>query len=166
MMKGRSGIHPSEDIPPGIERTGLPAQRGLARALAAVAVNQDFASFVIEDRLDPFFGHPRMVADCENRSWGYRTRIAPRQTQGIKICFKPVEATTMILTETAAMGLVQGAEAALRAEFAHYQKGGVLAGMTDNGLPPGMMTLAEWRIQEEARKAALSEGPEGVSLEP
>lgn len=146
-------LTPSEAIPPGVEAG--PDAHLFALLIAA----RD--GLEAEDSLNPHFGRSRYVRDCENRDWGYKIRLALRETNGVKVAFRPQEFTTRLLAPRVVSGLIGGSKAALTDLFRAYGPEGDLAGSTPNGLPPGFETLQELisaRKAEEAARLAV-EGP-------
>lgn len=106
----------------------------------------------VEDALNTYTSPGRMLHDCKDRTWQFKTRIAVREFQDEKISFKPQEFSTRYLEEESASSLSQTAGDILLESFATYAPGGPKHGATGNGLPPGFKTLAEFRAEEEARK--------------
>lgn len=145
-------LTPSETIPVGVE-TGPDAH-----LLGLLAAARD--GLHVEDALNPHFGAPRYVRDCENRKWGYRLRLAVREANGVKVSFGPSEFTTRLLAPRAVSGLICGSKAALLDLFRAYGLEGELTGSTLNGLPPGFETLREAVAAREAKSVtSVSEEP-------
>jgi hypothetical protein len=139
-------LSPSEAIPPGVEAG--PDAHLLALLIAA----RD--GLETEDSLNPHFGRPRYVRDCENRDWGYKLRLTVRKENGIKVSFRPQEFTTRLLAPQVISGLIYGSKTVLHDLFRAYGPEGDLAGVTPNGLPPGFETLAETIAAREKEMAA------------
>jgi len=139
-------LSPSEAIPPGVE-TGPDAH-----LLALLIAARD--GLETEDSLNPHFGRPRYVRDCENRDWGYKLRLTVRKTNGIKVSYRPQEFTTRLLAPRAISGLIGGSRTVLSDLFRTYGPEGDLSGVTSNGLPPGFETLQEAIAARKAEEAA------------
>lgn len=139
-------LTPSENIPPGVE-TGPDAH-----LFALLIAARD--GLEAEDALNPHFGRSRYARDCEDRDWGYKLRLAVREANGVKVCFRPQEFTTRLLAPRAISGLISGSRTSLLDLFRLYGTEGELAGATPNGLPPGFETLQEAIAARKAEEAA------------
>ena len=139
-------LTPSENIPEGMG-AGLDAH-----VMALLSAARD--GLHVEDSINPYFGPSRYARDCENRNWGYRLRVAVRESDGVKVSFRPQEFTTRLLAPRAIVGLISGSRTSLLDLFRLYGSDGPLDGVTRNGLPPGFETLKEAIAARDKEMAA------------
>lgn len=142
-------LTPSEAIPVGVEAG--PDLHLFAQLISARA------GLETEDSVNPFFGRPRFVRDCEKRTWGYRFRLAVREVNGIRIAFRPQEFTARLLAPRIVSGLISGSRVTVLDLFRSYGPEGEMAGATPNGLPPGFETLKETIEKRRAAEARCAE---------
>lgn len=105
--------------PPPIERIPEGLERLVAKDITheAAALQSAARGLYLEDRLDPFFGPPRMVLDPGPRDWGDRVRLAVRQYGELLVRFQPIETTTRLLDEESAARVLDDSARALLALF-------------------------------------------------
>jgi hypothetical protein len=151
-------FYPTENIPLGAE---VPASNeALLRAQLENARNR----FNVEDSLDTYTGRVRYIGDCQNRDWQFKTKLVLSEYDGIKLSCRPRAASIDLLSETVAADLARTTGASLMSLFADYGKGGRLERQTGNGLPPGFLTLDEYRVELERRAARMSDPEEDLSV--
>ena len=142
-------LTPSENIPDGVEAGPD------AHLFALLTAARD--GLEAEDAINPYFGRSRLIRDCENRDWGYRLRLALRETDGTRISYRPQEFTTRLLAPRVVSGLIGGSKTSLLDLFRVYGPEGELAGASPNGLPPGFETLEEASARRRAEEARRPE---------
>jgi hypothetical protein len=144
------------------EKVHWPTERLLPDASSYVGGGADYLKALqdaaltgldVRDDLNTYFGPARYARECKNRDWGYRLRLAKRSMNGEKVSYQPQEFTTRMLHEAAVQACITGSAAVMEQFFAMYAPDGPLAGETQNGLPPGFMTLSEARDAREAEMA-------------
>ncbi len=154
--KGHAEHFPTEAIPEGMESGAYTVAGGHLEAMATAALKDCH----VEDSLNPYFGRHRYMYDCKDRDWGYKLRIAPLEFDGTKISFKPFEYSTTYLQEGAITKMISTSAHELRMDLFNYGKNGIHQ-RRSNGLPPGMITLEEYRQKEEERISSLGVDPQG-----
>lgn len=150
LLESPRDIHPTEDLPEDLSAILDGDAPGLAGALVDAARD----GTAVEDRLDPYFGPSRMLRDCQDRKWGYRLFLVPREFRGERIEYNRQELASRQLSEDFLCDLTRSSSASLIRMLEAHAPGGARHDPDGNGLPPGFRTVKEGIAAREAENQA------------
>jgi hypothetical protein len=143
--------YPTENIPAGAE---TPED---GEALVRAQLENARKGLDVEDHLNTYTGPVRYIHDCKDRDWQFATRLTVRNHDGVQVTYRPREVAINMLSEAMAAELAKNTGEALLQLFSSYGAGGIHEGKTSNGLPPGFITLEEYRAEQDRRMAEIAD---------